>query len=124
VKQSSRKHHGRWHGGAQAQATGHETKQGFFLHDLVEEGIPFYSAAAVKSVEERPVTRRWLRHSRMAAGVAFSSAPALVVAVWVGDPPPSVESVQGAPTRWINNGGLLGGGDSVSVKSAWGKLYL
>jgi hypothetical protein len=57
---------------------------------------------------------RRLGQSSTAALAASGGAPsprfARSVAVQAGAPPPSVESVRDASTRWIDDDGLLGGG--------------
>jgi hypothetical protein len=65
----------------------------FFLRDLGDGRILFYSLAAAKTVEGRPTIRRRLGCSTTAAWVAPSSAPALrtasAVATGAGARPPS-----------------------------------
>jgi hypothetical protein len=74
AKESSGRHHGRRHGGAQAQATRHETKQGFFLRDLEGKGILFCFLSAAETIERRSATRRRLGRPSTAAGTASDSA--------------------------------------------------
>jgi hypothetical protein len=97
----------------------HQTQARFFLHDLGYERDPIYSLAAAKIMERRLATRRRLERSSTVAGAVSSGAPAPRFApeaeVQAGPPPPSVELAQDASARWIDgDGGLLGGGDSVS----------
>jgi hypothetical protein len=58
------------------------------------------------------------------SGGASTRETTLTVAVRVGYPPLSVELARGASARWIDNGGLLGGGGSVWAKSTRGRCYL
>jgi hypothetical protein len=81
-----------------------------------------------KLIEEEPATGRWFRCSEAAVRAASGGDPAqemaLTAVVWAEYPPLGVESTQGALARRIDGGGLLGGGGSVGVKSAWGRSYL
>jgi hypothetical protein len=54
-----------------------------------------------------------LGRSSTMAGAASNSAPAPTAVEWVGAPPPIAESALEALARWIDGGGLLGGGNSV-----------
>jgi hypothetical protein len=66
------KHHGSRLDGAQACATGHEARQGFFLCNLERERIPFYSLVAAKLVNRKSATGQRLEHPSMVVG-AYSS---------------------------------------------------
>jgi hypothetical protein len=61
---------------------------------------------------------------RVAPGGDSTREIALTATVWVGYPAPGIESGRGASARWIDGGGLLGGGGSVGAKSARGRGYL
>jgi hypothetical protein len=79
-----------------------------------------------KLVKEELATGKRFGCSAMAVRAASGGDPAQemapTVAVWAGYPPPSVESMQGASARWIDDGGLLGGGGSVGGKIHMGKV--
>jgi hypothetical protein len=46
-------------GSAQAQGMGHELKQGLFLRDLEERGVPFYSLSVEKMIHRRLAVVAW-----------------------------------------------------------------
>jgi hypothetical protein len=68
----------------------------------------------VETIERKLATRKQLMRPSMVVATASNDASAprtsLAVAVYAGAPPPSNESVREALTRWINDGGWLGGG--------------
>jgi hypothetical protein len=68
--------HGRRLGWAQAPATVHETKQGFFLHDLGYERNSFCELTAVKTEHGKLTTGRRLGRSSTVVGMTSSGAPA------------------------------------------------
>jgi hypothetical protein len=77
---SAETEHGRRHGWrlgrAQAPATVHETKQGFFLRNLGYERNSFCELTAVKTDHGKLATGRRLGRSSTAVGMASNSAPA------------------------------------------------
>jgi uncharacterized membrane protein YgcG len=101
---------------------------GFFLRDLDDESNQFCSLMAAATIHGRMATRRRLGRPLTAVRVAPSGdltrETAPTAAVWVGYPAPGIESRRGASARWIDGGGLLGGGGSVGAKSARGRGYL
>jgi hypothetical protein len=101
---------------------------GFFLHNLGDESNQFCSLTAAATIHGRMATRRRLGRPLTAERVAPGGDPtrgtAPTAAVWVRYPAPGVESRRGASARRIDDGGLLGGGDSVGAKSARGRGYL
>jgi hypothetical protein len=106
----------------------HQMLNGFFLRDLGDESNRFCSLTAVATIHGRMATRRRLGQPLTAVRVAPTGDPtqetAPTAAVWVGYPAPGVESRRGASARWIDDGGLQGGDDSVGAKSAHGRGYL
>jgi hypothetical protein len=106
----------------------HQMLNGFFLCDLDDESNRFCSLTVAETFHGRVATRRWLGRPLTAVGVAPSGDPTYetppMAMVWVGYPALGVESKQGASARWIDDGGLLGGGGSVGAKSARGRGYL
>jgi hypothetical protein len=113
---------------ARTRAILHQMLNGFFPRDLDEKRNPFCILTAVEMDHRRMATRRWLGRPSTAVRVAPGGDPtretASMAAVWVGYPSLGVESRRGALARWIDGGGLLGGGDSVGAKSARGRGYL
>jgi hypothetical protein len=71
----------------------------------------FWSLTAVETDNGKLATGRRLESSKTAAMVTSddASAPGTTPAavVWIGDPPPSVESAPGALVGRIDGGGLL-----------------
>jgi hypothetical protein len=105
----------------------HQMLNGFFLRDLDAKGNRFCSLTAAATIHGRMATRRRLGRPltavRVAPGGDPTQEPAPTAAVCVGYPAPGVESRRGASARRIDDGGLLGGGDSVGAKSARGRGY-
>jgi hypothetical protein len=95
--------------GGQARGIAHQKSICFFLCDLDYEREPIYSLAAAKTIERRPVTRRWLGHSSTvamtASGGALTPGTALMAAVVAWAPPPGDGLAREAPTQWLNRGG-------------------
>jgi hypothetical protein len=78
----------------------------------------FCSPTVAEMDHGRSATRRQLRRPSTMARAAFGGAPAsgtasAVDAAWL--PPPSGESAQEAPARWLDGGMLFGNGGSVWV---------
>jgi hypothetical protein len=75
-KHSTGRRHGWRLGRAQAQATVHETTQGFFLRDLGYERNSFCELTAVKTDHGKLATGRRLGRSSTMVGTASGGAPA------------------------------------------------
>jgi hypothetical protein len=106
----------------------HQMLNGFLLRDLDDESNRFCSLTAAATIHRRMTTRRRLGRPLTAVWVAPGGDPTRettpTATVWVGYPAPGVESRRGASARWIDGGGLLGGGGSVGAKSAQERRYL
>jgi hypothetical protein len=93
-------------GRAETRGIRHQTRCGFFLRGLGDERNLFCELTTVKMDHGKLVTGRRLGRSSTAVGMASGSSPAPrtppVVAVLVGDPPPSDESAREAPVQRLD----------------------
>jgi hypothetical protein len=87
--------HGRRHGGA--QATVHETKQGFFLHNLDYERNLFCPLTAVELGQQRRSTGRRLAAVRSSSGEASTSRSSPMSSSW---PPLASRLVHCGSNQW------------------------
>jgi hypothetical protein len=93
--------------GAQTRATGHGTRQGFFLCNLEVKRDSFCKLTMMETVDGGCATAaqfgQHLATVRAASGEALAPRFALVAAVQAGAPPPSVDSARGCfsnTNRW------------------------